>query len=157
MRQDSGDLAFQRARHSAGSASGESAGQYTVGSGTEKGNATPFCAIYVQHPGGLCYSSSMATRRKAASTRSVRQSVTIPASLVSEVRRAAKEQHVTMSRALVALAERGVRAEAEAKEQLKASYDRFRAENDPARKNEAGKDLIRTIFGKDAIAEDSIL
>ena len=61
-----------------------------------------------------------------------------------------------MSRALVALAERGVRAEAEAKEELKASYGRFLEENDPARKNEAGKDLIRAIFGKDAIAEDSI-
>ncbi len=97
----------------------------------------------------------MATR-KTAPARSVRQSVTIPAALVSEVRRAAKEQHVTMSRALVVLAERGVRAEAEAKEQLKASYNRFLAENDPSRKNEAGKDLIRTIFGKDAIAEDSI-
>lgn len=97
----------------------------------------------------------MATR-KTAPARSVRQSVTIPATLVSEVRRTAKKQHVTMSRALVALAERGVRAEAEAKEQLKSSYNRFLAENDPARKNEAGKDLIRAIFGKDAIAEDSI-
>jgi hypothetical protein len=97
----------------------------------------------------------MATRKTAAA-RSIRQSVTIPASLVPEVRRIAKAQHVTMSRALVALAERGVRAEAEAKEQLKSAYNRFLAESDPARKNEAGKDLIRTIFGKDAIAEDSI-
>jgi hypothetical protein len=31
------------------------------------------------------------------------------------------------------------------------------AEADPARKDEAGKDLIRAIFGKDAIAEDRIL
>ena len=37
-----------------------------------------------------------------------------------------------------------------------SSYDRFLAENDPARKNEAGKDLIRAIFGKDAFAGDSI-
>ncbi|MBY0505447.1 MAG: hypothetical protein K2X03_16155 [Bryobacteraceae bacterium] len=97
----------------------------------------------------------MATRN-TSSPKSVRQSVTIPATLISAVRRTAKEQHVTMSRALVALAERGVRAEAEAKELLKSSYDRFLAENDPARKNDAGKDLIRAIFGKDAIAEDSI-
>jgi hypothetical protein len=62
-----------------------------------------------------------------------------------------------MSRALVALAERGARAEAEAKEQLEASLRRFLAENDPARKNEAGRDLIRSIFGKDSIAEDSVL
>ncbi|MBL8231657.1 MAG: hypothetical protein JNL98_24380 [Bryobacterales bacterium] len=97
----------------------------------------------------------MATR-KAAPARSIRQSVTIPATLVSAVRRTAREQHLTMSRALVSLAERGVRAEAEAKEQLKTSYDRFLAENDPARKNDAGKDLIRAIFGKNSIAEDSI-
>ncbi len=97
----------------------------------------------------------MATR-KTASVRSVRQSVTIPATLVSAVRRTAKEQHVTMSRALLALAERGVRAEAEAKEQLKSSYHRFLAEDDPTRKNEAGKDLIRAIFGTEAIAEDSV-
>ncbi len=62
-----------------------------------------------------------------------------------------------MSRALVALAERGVRAEAEAKEQLKASFSRFLGEDDPARKNEAGRDLIRSIFGKDSISEDSVL
>jgi hypothetical protein len=53
-------------------------------------------------------------------------------------------------------AERGVKAELEAKEQLKNSFSRFLAENDPARKNEAGKDLIRAVFGKDAIAEDTI-
>lgn len=98
----------------------------------------------------------MATRRKAAAGRAVRQSVTIPATLVPEVRRTAKEQRLTMSRALVALAERGVRAEAEAKEELRASYQRFLAENDPGRKNEAGKDLIRSIFGKDALAEDPV-
>jgi hypothetical protein len=98
----------------------------------------------------------MATRRKAVSVRSIRQSVTIPATLVPELRRTAKEQQITMSRALVALAERGVRAEAEARQQLQSTYNRFLAENDPARKNEAGKDLIRAIFGKDALAEDPV-
>jgi len=62
-----------------------------------------------------------------------------------------------MSRALVGLAERGVRAEAEAKQQLKSAYRRFIEESDPARKNEAGRDLIRSIFGKESIAEDPIL
>ena len=61
-----------------------------------------------------------------------------------------------MSRALVALAQRGVEAEAAARENLNATYHRF-MEADPERKGEAGKDLIRAIFGKDAIAEDLIL
>jgi hypothetical protein len=30
-------------------------------------------------------------------------------------------------------------------------------EHEPARKNGAGEDLIRAIFGKDAIAEDTVL
>ena len=36
--------------------------------------------------------------------------MTIPAALVAQVRRVAKERNLTMSRALVSLAERGVRA-----------------------------------------------
>jgi len=62
-----------------------------------------------------------------------------------------------MSRALVALAQRGVEADAAERANLSATYRRFLAEADPQRKNEAGKDLIRAVFGKDAIAEDSLL
>src|ERR1700679_25380 len=99
----------------------------------------------------------MATKTKSSTGRSVRQSVTIPATLVADVRRVAKERHVTMSRALVDLAERGVRAEVEAKQQLQAAYRNFVEEAEPDRKNEAGRNLIRAIFGKNSIAEDSIL
>ena len=45
-----------------------------------------------------------------------------------------------MSRALVDLAERGVRAEAEAKQQLKTAYRNFAQEAEPERKNEAGRE-----------------
>ena len=61
-----------------------------------------------------------------------------------------------MSRALVVLAQRGVEPEAAARDSLDVSYRRFLAQADPNSKDEAGKDLIRTIFGEDAIAEDSI-
>lgn len=97
----------------------------------------------------------MSNRRKAAA-KSVRQSVTMPAELAVEVQRVAKERHVTKSRALVALAERGVRAEMEAKEQLRSSYRRFTEEKEPALKNEAGLELIRSIFGSDSIVEDPV-
>jgi hypothetical protein len=69
----------------------------------------------------------------------------------------AKANHLTMSRALVSLAERGVQAEQDAKEKLKTTYQRFVSEQEPARKNEAAEDLIRAIFRNDAIAEDTIL
>jgi hypothetical protein len=68
--------------------------------------------------------------------RSIRQSVTIPATLATE---------------------KGVEAEAAARAELTATYKRFIAESDPAKKNEAGKDLIRSIFGSEAIAEDPLL
>lgn len=93
--------------------------------------------------------------KEAAS--SVRQSVTIPAELAIEVERVARKKHLTMSRALVVLAQRGVEAEAVAHDNLKSTYRRFMAEVDPERKDEAGKDLIRAVFGKDAIAEGPIL
>src|SRR5688500_16159443 len=102
----------------------------------------------------------MASRTKSRSRsvgRAVRQSVTIPAPLALEVRRVAKERNLTISRALTALAEQGVRAENEKKQALKAAYNRFLREADPSRKNQAGKDLVRAIFGTDALAEDSVL
>jgi len=101
----------------------------------------------------------METRRKPAAKRkaaSVRQSVTMPAVLAREVRRVAKERNVTVSRALVTLAELGVEAEAAARAKLAAAYDRFMAEGDPAKKIEVGEDLIRSIFGSAAIAEDPL-
>jgi hypothetical protein len=83
--------------------------------------------------------------------------VTIPAKLAVTIRRVAKERRLTMSKALVVLAERGVEAEAAARENLRASYHRFMSESDPNRKQEAGEDLVRAVFGKDALAEDSLL
>ncbi len=58
-----------------------------------------------------------------------RQSVTVPSPMAAEVR------HV---------------------ENLKATYRRFMKERDRACKQEAGTDLIRSIFGKNAIAEDPL-
>jgi len=76
--------------------------------------------------------------------------------LAVHVRRVAKERHLTISSALVALAERGVQAEAEVQRNLRSAYRGYLAESEPARKNETGKTLIRAIFGKDAIDEDSV-
>jgi hypothetical protein len=86
----------------------------------------------------------------------VRQSVDLPAPLAKEVRRVARERHLTVGRALVALAEKGAQAERDAKENLKLTYRQFLKESKGAKKDKAGKDLIRAIFGKDAVAEDPI-
>ena len=105
------------------------------------------------------YNQVMRIIRKSTSDRaraSVRQSVTIPAELAREVRRVAKERDVTMSRALVTLAERGVEAEAAARARLNAAYEKFMAEGDPVKKSEFGENLIREIFGEAAIAKDPV-
>lgn len=47
-------------------------------------------------------------------------------------------------------------AERDAREQLEAAYARFTTERDSGRKEQAAHDLIRSIFGEDAIAEDSV-
>ena len=60
----------------------------------------------------------------------------------------AKERRLTISRALVTLAERGVEAERTAREQVNAAYERFLSESNPERKNKAGNDLMRAVFGK---------
>jgi len=73
------------------------------------------------------------------------------------VRRVAKERRLTISRALVTLAERGAQAEKDAKKNLETTYRRFLKEQEPSKKEEAGRNLIRAVFGKDAIAEDPIL
>jgi hypothetical protein len=87
---------------------------------------------------------------------SVRQSVTIPAQLAAEVRRLAKERHLTASRALVALAERGVKAEAAARENLNTAYRRFMSEADPEKKARPARIWSEPSFEEDAIAEDPV-
>jgi len=68
-----------------------------------------------------------------------------------------QEETPEFKSALVVLAERGLEAEAEERASLNATYRRFMSESDPERKGDAGKDLIRAVFGKDAIAEDPLL
>lgn len=105
------------------------------------------------------YNGGVQSQRKPTAkttARSVRQSVTIPASLAREVRRVAKERKVTMSRALVTLAEQGVEAAAADRARLAAAYEHFMSTEDPAKKSEVGQELIQAIFGKAAIVEDPL-
>jgi hypothetical protein len=76
----------------------------------------------------------LTTRKKASSAKPIRNGVRIPATL----------------------ADPRCAADAEAEQPLKAAHRNFVAETDPGRKNEAERDLISAIFGKDSIAEDSV-
>ena len=48
---------------------------------------------------------------------------------------------------------RQIECEVSSRSNPNASYQRFMSEADPMLKPEAGKDLIRSIFGEDAISE----
>lgn len=74
-----------------------------------------------------------------------------------EVRRVAKERNLTISAALLSLAEQGIRAELDAKRNLKDAHQRFLSEQEPVAQEAAGRDLIRAIFGEHSIAEDRVL
>jgi hypothetical protein len=50
---------------------------------------------------------------------------------------------------------RGIRAQLDAQANLQATYQRFSKERAPSRKEAAGQDLIRAVFGTDAIAKDA--
>ena len=90
----------------------------------------------------------MATRSKALPAGTARQRVTTPAGLAFAVRRGPKKPHLTASLAPVQLAERGGRAETKAEENLRAAYRNFVGADSHERKSEAGRDLIRHLFGK---------
>jgi hypothetical protein len=117
----------------------------------------PHCTTLVEHGTIKNMPARIRTPSRKSQPKPIRQSVTIPGSLAAEVRRVAKQRHLTISRALVSLAERGVQAEVDARQNLNATYERFMKEREPDRKEEAGKDLIRAIFGKEGIAEDTVL
>jgi hypothetical protein len=95
-------------------------------------------------------------RERKATPKPVRRNVSVPGPLAAEVRRIAHERHLIMSPALVFLAERGVRAELEAKENLRAAYERFMKEREPGRRIRAGEDLVRAIFGADSIPPTNV-
>jgi len=59
--------------------------------------------------------------------------------LAVEVERVARKKHLTISRALVVLAERGLEAEAAARANLNTAYRRFMSEVDPDRKTKQGR------------------
>jgi hypothetical protein len=114
----------------------------------------------MNHSAASGYDEYMAVATKPSSTRmkpkALRQSVSIPGPLAVEVRRIARERNFTVSRAWVSLVERGIRAEQDAKENLKVTYIRFLKEREPGEKDAAGRGLIRAIFGNDSIAGDLI-
>ena len=91
----------------------------------------------------LVHNGVMATKEKT-----VRQSVTLPAKVATQVRSMAKNRRLSANRMLVELVEEGLEAR---KQKEKAFFDlaeRFRAADDPKEAERLGEELGQMVFGR---------
>jgi len=91
----------------------------------------------------LVHNGVMASKEK-----NVRQSVTLPAKIATQIRSMAKRRGLSANRMLIELVEEGIVAK---KEKEKAFYElaeRFRAADDPKEVERLGEELGQMVFGR---------
>ena len=79
--------------------------------------------------------------------KTVRQSVSLPAKVASQVRRMAKTRRLSANRMLLELIENGIEAEKRKQQEFLELVERFRSENDPEEAKRLGDQLGRMVFG----------
>jgi hypothetical protein len=82
-----------------------------------------------------------------ANSKTVRQSVSLPANVASQVRTMAKSRRLSAARMLVELIENGIEAEQKRQQEFFDLAERFRGEKDPDVAKNLGDQLGRTVFG----------
>jgi len=82
-----------------------------------------------------------------APQRTVRQSVSLPATLATQVRNMAKARRLSANRMLLELIENGIEAEKRKQQEFFELAERFRNENDPVAAKRLGDQLGRMVFG----------
>ena len=83
----------------------------------------------------------------AATEKSVRQSVSLPAPIARRVRTIARKQHVSASRVLVALIQSGLQAQERERERFMELAERLASVSDPAEQARIKEELARMTFG----------
>jgi len=83
-----------------------------------------------------------------ATTKSVRQSVSLPARLAKRVRSLAKSRRTSANRVLVDLVESGLESKDREKARFFALASRLAESKDPAERERLKKDLARMTFGE---------
>jgi hypothetical protein len=83
-----------------------------------------------------------------ARSRTVRQSVSLPAEVAKQVRTMAKGHRLSANRMMVELLEEGIEARKRKQQQFFDLAKRFRAATDPKEVDRLGEELGRMIFGK---------
>ena len=90
----------------------------------------------------MVYNEFMKTQGK-----SVRQSVSLPAKTVAQVRNLAKTRRLSSNRMLVELIENGIEAEKRKQQEFFELAERFRKASDPEEVKRLGDELGRMVFG----------
>jgi hypothetical protein len=82
-----------------------------------------------------------------AESKIVRQSVSLPAKVASQVRTMAKSRRLSAARMLAELIENGIEAERRKQQEFFELAERFRNETDPETAKRLGDQLGRMMFG----------
>ena len=80
-------------------------------------------------------------------TKTVRQSLSLPAGVATKVRRMAKTRKLSANRVMVELIENGIEAETRKQAEFEDLVKRFKAATDPKEVKRLGNELGRMIFG----------
>ena len=83
----------------------------------------------------------------AIANKTVRQSVSLPAKLATQVRAIGKTRRLSANRMLVELIENGIEAEKRKQQEFFDLAERFRSATDPAEIKRLGDRMGRMVFG----------
>lgn len=84
----------------------------------------------------------------ASNEKIVRQSVTLPAKVASQVRSMAKRRRLSANRMLIELLEEGLEAQRQKEKAFFELAERFRAADDPKEAARLGEELGQMVFGR---------
>ena len=87
-------------------------------------------------------------RTKAARSKHVRRSVTLPPKIAKQVETLAKQRDLSDNRVLVELIEQGIEARQQKEKAFFQLAERFRAANEPEQVKQLGDQLGRFVFGE---------
>jgi hypothetical protein len=82
-----------------------------------------------------------------ATNKSVRQSVSLPATVAARVRSMAKSRRLSANRMIVELIETGIEADQRKQQEFFEVAERFRSATDPKEVKRLGEQMGRMVFG----------
>ena len=80
-------------------------------------------------------------------TKTIRQSISLPAGVAAQVRSLAKTRRLSANRMMVELIEDGMEAQKRKQQQFFDLAERFRSATDPEEARQLGDELGRMVFG----------